>query len=775
MTNVSRSGPTDGFVNSHNYRDWVVLKWMFGLKDYGFLAFFVGLIRRISLLDNLPPSGTPNGGAKVVIPTGPVLGPNFAPSRGRRVSSLAATGVAGRQPTGRALPSLIVGAPDSVSAHVCAARAVSPVASLINLALPMRVRSLLSSHLSDAKGTVARRNNAVEVFRDISDKMAPYRVVWAAKLPEGSPAREINLPLLHLLVKRFDYPDSQIINDLRTGMPIAGVIPECKTLEPRAKPAKLTTQEWIERMPERNKKAIGRAERFRHTEIGKGCWLKSLREVDAGWISPPQELNAETSASLNLTPRFAIFGQHGNGPMKVRIIDDMKASDVDDVTSTKDTAVPDSLGVFLAAASYYRLIRPGCDLLAASSDFCHAYKTLGIPEDNGLFSTVLLGPPAGPLMVSRLRTQPFGSTRAPANWGRVARLLQWALLTRFGVYLPIYVDDCFLIEPAETAEIAYLRANIFNALCGFRLGKFNRPQPSLLLLGAQVTICPDFVSAALPLKRRGDLVEEVQRVLAADALTPGQAAKLRGRLGFAQSLMFGKYGRALLQPLTNRQYSRAVRGEHTSNQELREVLPWWAAVLRNAAGRRTWFRGPKPVVVYVDAAGCGHIGDVVYVDDERHVFSSHIPEWMEAGQCDIYDMEMCASMLGLCLVAESWPGRPAILRCDNRGATQTLVRGACRSPLSQKTCAAFWCLAASKSVPVWIEDVPGVLNPTDPPSRGCPRCGKSINAVSKRCEVPNYFSRIFSSLEALDNSQFSTPSGSQEFTPAWACPCANIS
>ena len=389
---------------------------------------------------------------------------------------------------------------------------------------------------------------------------------------------------------------------------------------------------------------IERVERFRQTELGSECWGKSIREVEAGWLSPPVELNKELSETVNLTPRFAIYEQHGNGPRKLRVIDDMKASGANAITTTNDTAVPDSLDVFLAVSSYYRLIRPGCDLLAASSDFCHAYKTLGIPEDHGLYSSILLGPPAGPLMVTRLKTQPFGSTRAPANWGRVTRLIQWILLTCFGIFLPIYVDDCFLIEPAETARSAYLCANVLINLCGFQMGKFSPPAPKILLLGAEVTIAHDFAAASLPQKRRGALITDIQNILFTNKLSPGQAAKLRGRLGFSQSLMFGKYGRVLLQPITNRQYSRSINGQHASNKELREVLPWRASVLRNASERRTWFHGPKPIVAYVDAAGCGHIGAVIYADGERRAFPSHIPEWMEAEKCDIYDMEMCASL-----------------------------------------------------------------------------------------------------------------------------------
>ena len=44
----------------------------------------------------------------------------------------------------------------------------------------------------------------------------------------------------------------------------------------------------------------------------------------------------------------------------MRVIDDMRASGVNAVTSTHDTAVPDSLDSMLAVSVYLRSLSPGC-------------------------------------------------------------------------------------------------------------------------------------------------------------------------------------------------------------------------------------------------------------------------------------------------------------------------------------------------------------------------------------------------------------------------------
>ena len=78
--------------------------------------------------------------------------------------------------------------------------------------------------------------------------------------------------------------------------------------------------------------------------------------------------------------------------------------------------------------------------------------------------------------------QPFGITRAPENLARVANLTQWVALTYCGVYLPIFVEDCFLVELAETMPIAYLRVDTAIRMFGFELANAVTPRRPMGLL-----------------------------------------------------------------------------------------------------------------------------------------------------------------------------------------------------------------------------------------------------------------------------------------------------
>ena len=153
------------------------------------------------------------------------------------------------------------------------------------------------------------------------------------------------------------------------------------------------------------------------------------------------------------------------------------------------------------------------------------------------------------------------------------------------------------------------------------------------------------------------------------------------------------------------------------SDELREAIPWWISTLRSCSERQTLAHGPRSVVVCVDAAGCGQLGAVVYLDDEVFTFSTHFPGWMHDESTGIYELESTASLFGLSLVAELCPGRSAILRFDNKAASQTLVHGHSRTPVGRMICGIFWTLAVTYSISAWVESAPGTPNPIDQPPR----------------------------------------------------------
>ena len=107
------------------------------------------------------------------------------------------------QPGGKALPMFVSQWAATAEEHVLLASRVGPFGDALDKAYPPRFKHVAHRCASDAGEVVKQRERALVVFREVSDALDRSRAPRARGLPEGSPARELNLPLIHLLVKAF--------------------------------------------------------------------------------------------------------------------------------------------------------------------------------------------------------------------------------------------------------------------------------------------------------------------------------------------------------------------------------------------------------------------------------------------------------------------------------------------------------------------------------------------------------------------------------------------
>ena len=131
----------------------------------------------------------------------------------------------------------------------------------------------------------------------------------------------------------------------------------------------------------------------------------------------------------------------------------------------------------------------------------------------------------------------------------------------FRVWIGDYVDDLFCLFPELANESARRAIKELRAHLGMDLAPDKEVAPtfSAMLLGAQVTLSRGFAHAAIPWPNASKIIGEIDDISRSNTLSPAQAAKLRGKLGSAQSLVFGRFGRALLKPISERQYSLVRR------------------------------------------------------------------------------------------------------------------------------------------------------------------------------------------------------------------------
>ena len=77
-------------------------------------------------------------------------------------------------------------------------------------------------------------------------------------------------------------------------------------------------------------------------------------------------------------------------------------------------------------------------------------------------------------------------------------------------------------------------------------------------------------------QRKQELLETIDSVLESGLLDPGLAGKLKGKLMFGASQLWGKVGRAFFRPLSERQYMKDLHGDRMEiNPAIVRSLIYW--------------------------------------------------------------------------------------------------------------------------------------------------------------------------------------------------------
>ena len=98
--------------------------------------------------------------------------------------------------------------------------------------------------------------------------------MWKESFPAGSPARALHFPLIALIARATDFPDTTLINDVRIGMPIAGLVPATPTLTARCRGAVWSVGEWRASVPRLHASNIDRAVKSQGSGMAKDRYEK---------------------------------------------------------------------------------------------------------------------------------------------------------------------------------------------------------------------------------------------------------------------------------------------------------------------------------------------------------------------------------------------------------------------------------------------------------------------------------------------------------------------
>ena len=236
--------------------------------------------------------------------------------------------------------------------------------------------------------------------------------------------------------------------------------------------------------------------------------------------------------------------------------------------------------------------------------------------------------------------------------------------------------------------------------------------------------------------RKSDLIEEIDHILHSGLLDPGTAGKLKGKLMFGASQLWGKVGRAFLRVISERQYARFPFGDSgfALDEPLRFALEHWRHLIRAGPPRPIEMKKIKKpdVVIFTDGftpdprdddPRPDRVGAVLF--DRRWEaplqFSEVIPKEMQKNwaprKTQIVPVEMIAPILALHTFRERLFGTDLILLIDSEAVESALVKGYSSKSDLCTLVSVFWNLIFELRVRVFIDRVSTDSNPADWPSR----------------------------------------------------------
>ena len=220
-------------------------------------------------------------------------------------------------------------------------------------------------------------------------------------------------------------------------------------------------------------------------------------------------------------------------------------------------------------------------------------------------------------------------------------------------------------------------------------------------------------------------------ILEHEELSPGQAGKLRGKLMFGASQLWGKVGRAFLRALSDRQYSRRTMDTSLTPALIYSLYKWRTLVMHGpprpipGSGSRK-----SDIVIFTDGSAPSSspkdpatemIGGVMFTrEDSPKQFSSDVPKlivqrWFPR-KTQICMIELLAAVVAVQTFREEIRGKLVLLFIDSEPVEAALIKGYSAKEDVCELVGLFWELVLELRCSVYIDRVPTDSNLADNPS-----------------------------------------------------------
>jgi hypothetical protein len=604
------------------------------------------------------------------------------------------------------------------------------------LAVPTELRSALQFNLEMADHEMIEfRANFLAKWLSMAKTLAEDEMALKRSMDPcvASAVSNKRILLFKAMLEETQFPDLQVVDELQQGASLTGQVPPTGMLPGKFSPAISTVEEVCDNAcrirPMLAKESLSSGD----PHVDEVVWQKTMEEVDRGWLLGPLP-PGEVPDNQPISRRFGLRQKRG----KIRLIDDYTESGVNTCVTSVESPVLHTIDVACALIALWfnmcgeRGLNP--ELVARTFDLTSAYRQVALNKEGRRFACIRVFDPKGKCSkFFRSLVLPFGAIRSVHAFLRLARAIWWigSIGCRL-LWTSFYDDYISLCKPSLSSCTETTISSLFKLL-GWAFaedGDKCLPYASICeALGVMFDLKGSHAGSALvcnTANRVSELCGDIQEVLDSKTLSAKQAQRLRGRMQFAESQLFGRTGRRCMKVLGA--FAEGYKQKLGTKDMF--FLSLFKQLLLENVPREIRALNQGNVTVFTDACyerddehwpcGLGGVvcfcGQVQYfslpVDKKgRDILGEHCKKQI------IFEAETLAALTAFFLWHELFQGQRCLIFVDNEGTKFSLLKGSSDNDTVDLLAGYFAELEAKVHSFTWIARVPSKSNIADPPSR----------------------------------------------------------
>ena len=376
---------------------------------------------------------------------------------------------------------------------------------------------------------------------------------------------------------------------------------------------------------------------------------------------------------------------------------------------------------------------PGGELGSGTEDMPDAYRYVPAHPEEAPFNVVSVWNSAkGRAEYQTVFGHVFGRSAAVVNFHRLQRLVNALGRRWLQLLMSFYYDDVSVQDMDVAGLIGQRHLRGMMELIGLPLSpkKSKDLAPEADYLGLIHSVAKAMEMGEVIFRPRTALSAKlramVEKAIDKGTLTPEEASKLRGVVGFLATGCYGQVGRGGAQPLIRRQYADAP--PYRLHAALKRALQYYVELQDLPLARRVriWGAQRPPVVIATD----GRVDDsapasVAYVAHDLHtgvkragyavVPDAVVQEW--GGEQGIALVEETAVLLTLQEEGARWQDRDVVWFVDNTVVVAAMCKGSSQSLAIDEGATMLHLVVAKYRWRIWWEYIESKSNWADRLSR----------------------------------------------------------